>query len=432
MAINFFCQSYKDYAPITIRYTDTYSDAKTRTPLYIKKDRLVKSKVIKYKIGRSLSVNEKNDIRAKNLSLEKVELAMVNLERLVLDAINELPRRTVITSKWLKSVVNQTNRLNLSDHIENWKSSKKKLTPNSKIAINSFVKFMDEYTNTDILLSDIDLNYFDNFKTYCDYDVNEDKIKDGRFKEILKTKNYSTRSINLKITYILAVCDFAEARGHKLNFNRKHVKRISTKTAIKSYLTEPELNDIINLEIKPSHKVKKEDLETARDWLIISCFTAMRSSDMFNLTNSNIKGGLIVYSQQKTDSTDVEVPILDPVKTIIKRYKGFPPKSTNQPKQTWSQRYQRHIRIVCEMAGIDEMVKGKDGEKTEKYNTITTHIGRMSFATNFYENRNISTVEIMGITGHSSEKQLLTYINKDRKRSDKNDLADRLNQAFGY
>jgi len=51
----------------------------------------------------------------------------------------------------------------------------------------------------------------------------------------------------------------------------------------------------------------------------------------------------------------------------------------------------------------------------------------MSFATNFYGK--ISTTDIMSITGHSSEAQLLTYINKNREITD-NTLKDRMNRLL--
>jgi len=51
----------------------------------------------------------------------------------------------------------------------------------------------------------------------------------------------------------------------------------------------------------------------------------------------------------------------------------------------------------------------------------------MSFATNFYGK--LPTTDIMSITGHSSEAQLLTYINKNRVRTD-NTLKDRMNDII--
>ena len=48
--------------------------------------------------------------------------------------------------------------------------------------------------------------------------------------------------------------------------------------------------------------------------------------------------------------------------------------------------------------------------KYPKYELITSHIGRRSFASNFYGK--ISTTHILNFIGHTTEKQLLTYIGK--------------------
>ena len=422
MAITFFHQSRKDIAPIWVRYTDAYSDAKTRTPLYVSKDRLVKGSIVKYKTGRSLSTNERNTIQDRNNSLDKLKTKLDDIEHLIIDAVNSLEGRTVITSAWLKMVVNKTNRLYLKDHIQNWMDSKVDWSANSKRSAEVFKSFMAKHfdvqfedlenrSRPQVALEDIDLIYFDKLKTYC------------------KDNGMMPRTINQRIGYLCEVCEFAEDRGYKINFRRSKVERVKEAKAIKSYLNIDELKAIIDLEIKYTGNPTNEELEVSRDWLILSCYTAMRSSDMFNLTNSNIVGDRIIYRQQKTDSKDVSIDIFRPVEAIIKRYKGFPPINRKYSKRAWGQRYQRHIQTICKLAGINKMVKTRNGE-TEKYNTITTHIGRMSFATNHYEI--LPTVQIMGITGHSSESQLLTYINKERVKLVGTSIKDTVNALSGY
>ena len=72
-------------------------------------------------------------------------------------------------------------------------------------------------------------------------------------------------------------------------------------------------------------------------------------------------------------------------------------------------------------------MKGNKKIKTEKYNTINAHIGRMSFATNSYGK--VPTSVLTKITGHKSERQLLTYINKDAVIQYEN-LHDKLGEIF--
>ena len=436
MAVSFYIQSNnkKDIAPIWVRYTDNLSDAKTRTPLYIENGRLEKGKIKKFKTNKSLSTNERQLIKEKNLSLDIVEQSMRKIERLIVDAINELPQRNKIKSDWLKKVVNQTNELVLKDHIQNWLDSRLTKKENTKEKYKVFKNFMETYTNTDILLSDIDFDYFEKLKAYC-FDIQKDEYKiDWRFKSTIKEKTYRPRSINGRVTYLKAVCNYAEDNGYKLKFNPKKVKRLKEYKAIKSYITIDELKKIQDLDIKIAkvrgNKVSLKELQIARDWLVISCLTAMRSIDMYDISNTNIIDNNIVFKQEKTDSNDVAVPITPPIKTILNRYNGFPPIDKSKTFKAWKQQYGRHIKLVCKKAGMNEMVssmKGNKKIKTEKYNTINAHIGRMSFATNSYGK--VPTSVLTKITGHKSERQLLTYINKDSVIQYEN-LHDKLGEIF--
>ena len=428
MAISFFTQSKKDYSPITVRYTDAVSDAKARTPLFIKNGRLKKGIVIRYKAKQSQSANEKQNIIDKNISLDKVELEMQKIKRLIYDAINDLPIKGQITSKWLKRIVNQSDELYLNDHILLWLDSKRSLSENSIKSANAFYNNIkknfgtkmpntspEEYIMDDIKLTDIDLKYFDYFKNK------------------LGQSNYSNRTINSYLGYLMNVLDYAEDRGYKINYKRSKVKKLKIKKAIKSYLTFEDLERIANLNIKNTGlKVKNELLEIARDRLILSCYAALRSSDLFKLSNKNIQKEYIVYRQKKTDSNDIYIPITPPIRKIIDKYDGIPLIDRLKTFNTWSLQYSRHIKKIGKLAGIDglvdkKMYKSNQIIQTEKFNTMITHIGRMSFATNFYGK--IKTSDIISVTGHSSESQLLTYINKNRIVNN-DDLKDEMTKVI--
>lgn len=72
-----------------------------------------------------------------------------------------------------------------------------------------------------------------------------------------------------------------------------------------------------------------------------------------------------------------------------------------------------------EDTGVKELVK------LPKYNFITSHCFRRSFATNFYGK--VPTPILMGITGHSEERVFLKYINK---RQDKDANAKLFSDYF--
>ena len=81
---------------------------------------------------------------------------------------------------------------------------------------------------------------------------------------------------------------------------------------------------------------------------------------------------------------------------------------------------------MCETAKLNNKVKGSIAEVTEnelkekvkrkksgtfkKWELVTSHIGRRSFATNNYGK--IPTSLLISATGHSTEKMFLEYIGK--------------------
>ena len=87
------------------------------------------------------------------------------------------------------------------------------------------------------------------------------------------------------------------------------------------------------------------------------------------------------------------------------------------------------VKEVCRLSKINEMCEGKrrisiapKGTKPtkndyrdivgefEKWELVSSHIGRRSFATNYY--KKIPTPVLMTVTGHSKESLFLAYIGK--------------------
>ena len=94
------------------------------------------------------------------------------------------------------------------------------------------------------------------------------------------------------------------------------------------------------------------------------------------------------------------------------------------PKKVSQVVFNKQIKVLCKMSGIEGLVSGfknnprtrrKEIIKAPKYEFVTSHIMRRSFASNYYGK--IETPLLMNITGHSKESTFLTYIgthqNKD-------------------
>ena len=197
--------------------------------------------------------------------------------------------------------------------------------------------------------------------------------------------------------------------------------------------------DNIYLNFDELKKIEKADLQqeyliNARDWLLISCYLGQRVSDLMKFTSEHLRTEndkqLIEFTQQKTGKL-MTVPLHPKVVEVLK-------KRNNQfPRPLSDQKYNDYLKVICKEAQLNEKVKGSKKLETskdskiyrkqigfyEKWELVSSHIGRRSFATNFYGK--IPTSYLIYVTGHSTEKQFLTYINKSNK-----DIALELTNYF--
>jgi integrase len=165
-------------------------------------------------------------------------------------------------------------------------------------------------------------------------------------------------------------------------------------------------------------------------YLLIGLCIGQRVSDLLKLSPSNLRkaptGLYIDILQQKTKKA-VTVGVADQV--VIKILENEFPKKVSQVV------FNKQIKALCRMAGIEDLVSGfKNNPKTRrkeivnapKYEFVTSHIMRRSFASNYYGK--IETPLLMIITWHSKESTFLTYIGTHQN---KDALADLFMQQAG-
>lgn len=207
-------------------------------------------------------------------------------------------------------------------------------------------------------------------------------------------KSWSTNYIGGQIKAWKAICKHIPGCGVMKEF-----KKINEETARVS-LSEEEIKSISLVECSG----KKE---LARDWFVIGCYTGLRVSDLKRLQKKNITKEFIVVSNEKTDDT-VTIPVHPMVKSIIKKYGGFPPYISDGEINEW-------IKKLGKDAGINETVlfTNTEGGKRKdyyykKYELITTHTGRRSFITNLRKSGVPDSV-IMKLAGIRSIATLKKY-----------------------
>ena len=185
-------------------------------------------------------------------------------------------------------------------------------------------------------------------------------------------------------------------------------------------------------EIKALKELKhiSEDYTDSYNWLLIGLCIGQRVSDLLKLSSDNLRkaptGLYIDILQQKTKKA-VTVGVADPL--VIELLENKFPRKVSQVV------FNKQIKALCKMAGIKGLVSGfKNNPKTRrkeivnapKYEFVTSHIMRRSFASNYYGK--IETPLLMNITGHSKESTFLTYIGTHQN---KDALADLFMQQAG-
>lgn len=229
------------------------------------------------------------------------------------------------------------------------------------------------------------------------------------FKNYLEESDFSLNTIGKFIKIIKVFMNAATDLGVNTNisYKNRHFTKPTTKTEA-IYLNIEELERIIKLDLSsnPVH-------DNARDLFIIGSYTGLRVSDFNGLTHDNIK----TYRDKRFFQLTVKktgkylpIPIHPQVEKILEKNDGHPPKSMK------AQSINDALSIIGEKAKIKETVtietiKGgkKIIQRLPKYELIKNHTARRSFCTNAYI-AGMSTLDIMAISGHSSEKTFLNYI----------------------
>lgn len=263
-----------------------------------------------------------------------------------------------------------------------------------KLKIQGF----QEYKRHKYKLSEIDLKYRNDFLKY-----------------LLEVEKLSRNTAGRYIKFLKTICLDAQKSGYTVSPQLQQIKGFSVQID-KIYLNWDELTEIEKVDLKQPH------LQDARDWLLIGCYIGQRVGDLLQLTKQDIKqiGNLdfIELIQQKTKKR-VSILVHDKVRAILdKRNGNFPPLYSKNIESSKA-KFNLYIKDVCQEAKLNETISGarinpetsrKENGDFKKWELVTSHICRRSFATNYYGD--IPTGLLLNVTGHSTEKEFLNYIGK--------------------
>lgn len=245
--------------------------------------------------------------------------------------------------------------------------------------------------------------------------VTEDFIED--FIGYLRDKNMRNNTVKGLIEKIKAMTKKAGNYGYAVNrtFDEISVPEEDTCSIALS------MNEITRIYYYTGLTKKQEKI---RDLFIVGCLTGMRYSDYSTLTSDNIQKDIIVKKTKKTGVT-VHVPVHSYIKELLDKYDG------ELPKDISIQHFNRSIKTICKKVGLTDKVvftrtvgHNVVTDTYEMWQVISSHTARRSAATNMYNSGRMKTLQIMLITGHTTEKNFFRYIKIGREENAKNISTD--------
>lgn len=403
--INYLLQSQKETASIYLRFSNG------------------RNTILKKKTGYVINPKEWNSSKGQPITKSEVNKNLkITLDKLsvhIETQFNEATSKGVeITSEWLTYQINTfNNKIDiieldvLSNYIQKYiDSAPFKRNQKGGIGLsdrrikglktfqNLYLKYeIEVFKGRKILVKDVNLQFAENF-----------------LKWLTIAKGYNVNYVGRNINDLKTVCNDAKKNGIIVSTQLDLIKGVSEDKAPEEIIY---LNKDEQTRIKEA-QIENESLVNARKWLILGCSIGQRGGDLLKITEKNIrpsKGRLLIDLKQEKTGKLVSIPVLPDAEEIIES--GFP--------YTISQtKFNLYIKEVCKIANIDNIIKGKIKEGSRermviaelpKYNFVSSHICRRSFASNYYEILPLSL--LMNITAHSTEKMFRKYIGKTESDS---------------
>jgi len=301
-------------------------------------------------------------------------------------------KNEVLVVKWIKHIIENSHTM---PNQKKQKGLSKNRIKSYKSLLVRFQKYQEYNRGKNFNIIDIDKKFFSNFEKW-----------------LLTNEKYSASTSTKFLTDLQKVVRVASNEIEiSKDFNSIKFQKVETYDDDMDVitLTENEIERIHNLDLQ------KEALINARKWLILSIFTGQRGTTLVERINQKnfhpFGNEYKIELKQIKGNKKVYIPVLPPVKKIFEE--GLPYKISTQ-------KLNQYIKTICKLAEINEMVMGnkrnKETNRNEKklrpkYEYISTHTGRRTFATIHYNK--IHTPIIMRVTGHKKESTFLQYINQN-------------------
>lgn len=322
--------------------------------------------------------------------------------------INDSLKKVPVSNDWLKDIIyhffgiakiDETDKIYFTDWVIKFiKESPKRLHKGEPIAERTIkhyettfnkIKAFEKINKTKLRHEHVDLKFYRNFIDYC-----------------RTVENLGNNTIGGYITNFKMWCKNIELEGLPINSQYKHSEFMALSNKTKdTYLNENEINAIFKHDFTENPR-----LDNTRDLFIIGLRTGLRISDFLRLKDINFIKGFIEIETAKTGER-VVIPLHHQIHSILEKRNGALPNTISD------QKFNLYIKEICQKVEINEMTEGakvnpetkrKETGTFPKFELISSHTCRRSFASNLYGK--LPNMTIMAITGHQNESVFLKYI----------------------
>lgn len=222
----------------------------------------------------------------------------------------------------------------------------------------------------------------------------------------LNGAGYASNTVGKYMSIIKSWLREAEASGLKVNpAHRSQQWRCHRERKENIHLTDEELIAIVNLPLHGMYKL-------VRDCFVISAYTGLRYSDIGQLASGVVKDGKLYIESEKTLKKTV-IALNTVVVNILSEYAHTVHKVPMPPANAVMNRMLKDIARMADINSIEISSITSGGkritEKRPKYELVTTHTARRTFARSLFLN-DFGLEGIMVLLGHSKPQQTLDYI----------------------
>lgn len=236
-----------------------------------------------------------------------------------------------------------------------------------------------------------------------------------QFRDYLYSLNLSENTVYKQITTFKTVLssaldstEFQTAAEEVQRIPKTGKLGVSKEEVPKIYLNLSELQTLFELDLSAMPRLAR-----VRDLFLIGAFTGLRFSDFTQIRPEHfrkIEGVEVIQIDTQKTGERVVIPVHPYVRAILERNDGQPPKGISNQKMNI------FLKELGELAGLTEPIiitKRLGGTKVtqmfQKFELLSTHAARRSFATNAFK-EGVPSLSIRKITGHRTEAAFLRYI----------------------